>query len=269
MNEILAQLRRRQRLLRALQHSGQGLLYGTIIALGIATLATILRSEWLQTEPWIALLSIPAAAVVGTIIGLLRPVDTLRIARAMDRAAGSEDRFASAWQLTSHHRRIRAGLVMEDALTSVRQTRGDSAVPLRAPRELKWLPLPGLALVLLFWLAPGPQLSADVVAPPEVTPQEWADLHAALREQIDELPKPQTDEENETADQLDKLATLLKKNPAKKDVLAQIAKLQADLRSRREKLGTRDVSMRQAARALRSSTTLQRFASRAGTPGAT
>ena len=261
MNEILSQLRRRRRLLRALRHSGQGLLYGALLAVAIAALAAILRSEWLHTQPWLALLCIPAAAVVGAVAGLLRPVDTLRVARAMDRAAGSEDRFASAWQLTSHQRRVRAGLVMADALASVKETRADSALPLRAPRELKWLPLPGLALVLLLWLAPGPRLSAEVVAPPEVTPREWADLHDALREQLDELPQPQTDEEQEIADQLEKLASLLKKNPIKKDVLAQIARLQADLQGRRTELGTRDVSMRQAARALRSSAALQHFAS--------
>ncbi len=261
MDEILLHLRRRRRLLHALRHSGQGLLYGAALSVGIITLAAILQSEWLHTQPWFGLLCIPAAAAAGAAIGLLRPVNTLQIARALDRAAGSEDRFASAWQLTGHHRRVRAELVMEDALASVKQTRADSAVPLRAPRELKWLPLPGLALILLLWLAPGPRLRADLLKPPEVTPEEWADLHDALREQLDELPKPQTDEEKEISDQLEELASLLKENPAKKDVLARIAKLQADLQGRRDRLGTRDVSMRQAARALRSSAALQRFAS--------
>ena len=261
MDEILSHLRRRQRRLRALQHAIQGLLYGTVAALGITAMAAILQSAWLQTEPWLALLSIPAAVVLGMLIGLLRPVDTLRIARALDHAAGSEDRFASAWQLSSHHRRARAELVMQDALSRVSQTPSDTAVPLRAPGELKWLPLPGLALAILLWLAPGPRLSADVVAPPEVTPEEWSDLHDELRQQLDKLPKPQTDDERNIADRLEELASLLKKDPTKKEVLAKIASLQTDLENRRQNLGTRDVSMRQAARSLRSSASLQSFAS--------
>jgi hypothetical protein len=62
------------------------------------------------------LLTSGAAALAGAIL----PVNNLHLARALDRAASSEDRFASAVQLADHHRRERAKLVVDDALGRVR-----------------------------------------------------------------------------------------------------------------------------------------------------
>ena len=241
MQEILARLHRRRRGLNAWRHAGQGLLFGTILAVLITAVAAIAQPAWFQTQSWLVWLCLPAGAAAGALAGLSRPVDTLRVARALDRAAGSADRFASAWQLRNHHRRARAALVMDDALARVRQTAIRDTLPFRTPRELRWTPIAALVLAALLWFVPGPRVVAAPVVPPEVTPEEWAAVHDELQKQLDELPEPQTDEEKEIADELAKLASLLKENPVKKDVLAKISELHAQWQQRREQLGTRDV----------------------------
>jgi hypothetical protein len=261
MQATLARLRRRRRGLHVLQHAGQGLLIGTILALLTAAVAAIVQPAWFQIQPWLVWLWPPGSGVVGALVGLLRPVDTLHVARALDQAAGSADRFASAWQLRAHRRHARAALVMDDALARIRPTAVNKALPLRTPRELKWVPVTALVLAVLLWYTPGPRVVASPVPPPEVTAEEWAVIQDELQKQLDELPKPQTDEEKEIADELARLASLLKENPVKKDVLARISALHAQWQKRREQLGTRDVSMRQAARAVGSSAALQQFAS--------
>ncbi len=262
MDEIVARLRGRQRLLHVLLRSGQGVFYGGILAAMVAAVGAVSGAEWMRVNPWIVLLCIPGLAVIGGLVGLLQRVDSLRVARAMDRAAAGEDRFASALQLAGHHRRSRARLVVEDALSAVSGTPTETALPMRAPRELKWLPLPAVALAVLFWLAPGASLDAQVADQPEVSADEWASVHDEFRRQLDELPEPKTPEQEETAKELEKLASLLQKQPDKKEVLAQIAKLRSKLEQRRKNLSTRDLSMRKAARAMRSSKALSRTASK-------
>jgi hypothetical protein len=79
---------------------------------------------------------------------------------------------------------------------------------------------------------PGPQRTAQAAVAPEVTPEEWAALADELRQQLEDLPQPETDEEKELVEQLEELENLLEQQPEKKDALAAVAKLLAELEAR-------------------------------------
>src|SRR5438874_703648 len=139
---VIAQLRRRQRLVNLCRWLGHGLFFGIIAACALAALAWAIASP----SAWrLALLAAASAALLTLIaaaVGALLPISDLYLARALDRAAGSEDRLASALQLAGHHRRARADLVVEDALGRVSSTSAGAALPVRVPRSARWLPLP-------------------------------------------------------------------------------------------------------------------------------
>ena len=260
MKQVLASLRKRQRLLCIVQGCGQGLFYGGVAAVALALAAAALP-DLMSLPSWVAVLCIPALGAVGAFIGLIRRVETLRVARALDRAASSQDRFASALQLSSHRRQARARLIVDDALSAVQPVPVQSALPFRAPRELKWFPIPVLVLAVLFWLGPSRSIEARTIEEPEVTAEEWVEIHRDFQRQIDDLPEPKTLDEKELVDQLKKLASALREQPAKKEALARIAKLQEQLRQSRQGLSGRNFSLRQAAQSVRSSTLLSQFGS--------
>lgn len=262
MNEVLTRLHRRQRWLWVLGLTARGFFHGGLLAVALAAVGAASRAPWMHASPWWVLGCVLSGAAVGATIGLFRRMPALRLARAMDQAARGEDRFASAVQLSGHHRRQRARLVTEDALSVVRGVPVQQALPWRLPREIKWLPLPAIALAVLFWLAPGARLDAQVIEEPEVTAEQWDDLHEDFRRRLDELPGPKTAEERNIADRLEKLATFLRNKPDKKEALARIAKLREMLEQRRRGLGTQNLSMRRAASSVRSSRALREFASR-------
>lgn len=203
---------------------------------------------------------VPIAAALGGLVGFLLRVDDLRVARALDVAAGSDDRFASALQLLGHRKADRVDLVLADALARVDETPARAALPIRTPRELRWLPLPTILLGLVVLIAPQPAQRAQAADQPEVSAEEWKSLHDDLTARIDNLPEPQTPEERELADDLRRLADLLKQNPDKKDALAEIARLREELEKREAKLGSPAKSMRAAAQAMGASSSLSKFA---------
>ncbi len=259
LDSTLQRLRARERRRTTLLLAERGAFYGCVAAVVIALVAAVARADWTPTALLWSPGLLPLFAMAGALMGWLRRVDDLNIARALDRAADSADRFASAVQLGGHHRTERVQLVLEDALGRVGGTREAAALPIRAARELKWLPVPAIVLTLLLWLAPGARQVAQASQDMEVSPDEWQALQEHLDQELADLPEPQTPEEREIADQLEKLAEMLKDQPDKKEALAEIARLRAELEKKAE--GTRDVSMRQAAQAIRSSAALARFAS--------
>jgi hypothetical protein len=257
---ILARLRTRQRMRNVASSAVRGALAGGIAAVMTSVAAIVAGAEWTTSALWTSPAAIPVGLLVGAVVGALLRIDTLEIARALDRAAGSEDRFASAVDLAQHHRAARVRLVLDDALERVSGTSESAALPLRAPRELKWLPAPVVALALLLIFAPQPGTAAQDLPVPELSPEDWAALHDDLRQELDELDKPESDEERALAEELEKLAELLKENPEKKDALAAIARLRDQIENQRKNLGSPDVSMRQAAAAMQSSQALAKFA---------
>ncbi len=257
MDESVARLRQRQRLLNVCRHAGHGLLAGSVLAVVTAVTAVVARAEWSNLALWLSVLWVPIGAVLGAALGLMRPIDSLRLARSLDQAADGEDRFASAVQLRGHRRRSRARLVVNDALKTVSGTTARAALPLRAPRGFRWLPLALLALAVLLVVGPGQRLEADSEAP-LVSAEEWADLYDAFREQLDRFPPPA---EHEINRQLEDIAAMLKSKPDAKDALAELARARAEMEQRRQSIAPRDLSLRDIARAVTSSPTLQDFAS--------
>ncbi|MCZ6508733.1 MAG: hypothetical protein O7A04_11895, partial [Acidobacteria bacterium] len=205
---ILARLRRRQRWLNALRSAAHGLLAGSVLALGTAIVAAVARADWSSALLWWSLAWMPAGLVFGALAGLVRRLDALVVARSLDRAADNEDRFASALQLIGHHRQARVRLIVADALSAVSRTTARSALPMRVPAGLRWLPLTVIALAVVFLVAPSPRLEAEPPAP-EVTAEQWQTLHEDFRKALDELPPPLTPEEAEIVRQLERIAAML------------------------------------------------------------
>ena len=260
MHRLLALLRRRQRWRRGLLWAGRGAFYGALLAAGCATILSLVQPEWVRTGLWLAALWIPVASLASLFIGSLWPVDNLRVSRALDLAAAGDDRFASAVQLANHKRRDRARLLLEDALSAVGSTPVQRALPLRAAPELKWSVLPALVAVLLLGLISGPQHTTQAAAPPEISPEEWTELSNELHDQMQQWPVPEDEEERALREELEQFAKLLEQNPDKKDALSELARLRSKLDERRQASGMPNLSLRQAARAMRTSASLRQFA---------
>lgn len=261
IDALLAGLRRRQRLTRSLHWAAAGLLAGAAIACALPI------SLALASRPWTvgglsAVMAGPAlaGAAMGGLLGFLRPVDDLGLARALDRAAGADDRFASALQLSRHHRRDRVRLVVEDAIAHVRGTAPRAAIPLRVPRSARWLPLPLVVAALMLALLPQPRLQARPAGEPEIGAEEWGAIRDGFAEELKNLPKPLTPEEEQLRKELEELARLLGQNPDKKDALKEIARLADRVETQRKAAGDRRTSLRAAARSVSSSEALKAFA---------
>jgi hypothetical protein len=260
LEDTLQCLRARQRQRAALFLAGRGLFYGCVAAFLLCGAAVVARADWSRVVLWWSPVILPLGMALGGLVGLTRRVDDLHVARALDRAAAGDDRFASAVQLRGHRRAERARLVLADALARVARTPARAALPLRAARELKWLPVPAVALALLLWLAPGTRQAVQAAPEAEVAPDEWQALSQHLDEELKELPEPRTPEEQQLRAELEKLAEFFKQQPDKKEALAELARLRAALEKLADESGVPDVSMRQAAQALRASAALARFA---------
>lgn len=260
LDGVLSKLRARRRRMLVAEWAARGLLYGGLCAVLVALGGAIAGADWMRPVPWPALAAIPALVIVGALVGLLWRMESLPLARALDRAAAAEDRFASALQLADHPRQQRVHLATEDALSRVSGTRPEAALPWRAPRELKWLPVPLLALVTVCWLAPGRSVHADAPREPEISMEEWAHIHQDFRRQLDDLDRPESPEEKEVRQELERLVNSLAAQPDKKEVLARIARLQSELNKHQQKLRTREVSIRKAAGSMKGEKPLDKLA---------
>lgn len=261
VESILSALRRRQRRLSALRWGVHALLVGAVIGC-VAGIALRLTGEPGIAGPLtLALAIFVSCGIIGALAGLAAPVSDLRLARALDQAAASEDRFASALQLAGHPRRDRVRLVVDDAIARVSATPAAAALPLRMPRIARWIPVPIAALLAVVMLIPQTPLEAAAPAPPDITADEWAAIHDEFKRELDQFPKPESPEEEELFRDFQALADLLRQNPDKKDALTEIAKLSDRLERQRRAAGARETSMRSAAKAIASSEALKKFAS--------
>lgn len=259
IDEILAALHQRKRRILITRWGLRGIFYGAALALLAAVILIVLGQtnfEW-RWQVWLALPIL--GGLTGVAAGSLIRLDDLSLARSLDRAAGSKDRFASALQLATHHRQDRVRLITADALASVAEAQIPTALPMRYPRELKLFPV----LIVLFALtqlfdSSGNDLVASE-ARPEVSDEQWDELAAELKRKIEErAEQEQTDRELD--ERLRQLAKLLAKHPDKRDVLAEVAKMRAKLARQRQKLKTRDIRLDKSAKALQSSKLLKKLA---------
>jgi hypothetical protein len=257
---ILRELRRRARQRSALLWAARGAMLGALLTGALAVALFIVQPPELRLRLAQSLLLTPALAALGWVVGRLRRVDDLTVARALDRAALSDDGFASAIQLAGDRHPQRVRLVLADALQRVRDVRPAAALPIVMPAFLRWLPLPLVAVGVLILIAPNPRLVANEPPPPEISEEEWQEVTRSFQEELAELPEPVTAEERELADEMRRLAELLEQRPEKKEVLALVAKLRAELQKRQEAAGAGDVSLRQAARAMQPAAALREIA---------
>lgn len=261
INNILGKLRRRQKLLNAADAVLRGLFYGSLLAL-VTGLCYLVADESAELrQQWHFLAVIPATGCLAMLLGLFRRVDPLKLARAIDRAAQSQDRFASAIQLAGHHRRQRVELVMADALSHTNHANVRRALPISLPAEANWLPAVVVVLALLLWLAPGKGLTAAGGTEPEVSEEQWRQVEEQLRRDLQQdFGDPQLEIEKEIHEQLKQLASSLSMQPKKRNVLARIAKMRSQLQQQRSELKTRNLNMQKAAAAVRSSDMLKKLA---------
>lgn len=252
----LDELRTRQRACNCVAFTTQGALWGTVAAVALAIALPLIDPA---ATRWLSMLTIPAGVLIGLVAGSLWPMDNLRLARALDSAAHSDDRFASAMQLASHPKAGRVQLVVGDALERVAGACPATALPIRTPRELKWIPAAAAALTLALWLMPIAKPTAQAQEEPSISAEEWQHIHQALADELREFPR-ETPEDRELVERLEKLAEKLKDSPDKKDALAEIAQLREELEKRAKAEGNDAASLRQAARAMQTSTALGQFA---------
>jgi hypothetical protein len=110
-------------------------------------------------------------------------------------------------------------------------------------------------------LLPGPRVQAAAPSP-EISADEWAAINNDFAKELESLPKPTDPRDQELQNEMKKLAELLKQNPEKKDALKELARLSDRIEKQRQALGTRQTSMKAAAKALASSKALKQFASK-------
>ena len=259
ISEILTALKQRQRQILMTRLGLRGMFYGGALALVVVVLL-MLSGQSGNDWRWQLGLSLPIlGALTGIAAGLLAPLDHLSLARSLDRAAGSKDRFASAVQLAAHHRQDRVRLITADALVSVAEAKIPDALPMKYPRELKLFPVIVALFALSFLFDPAGNEVVASETPPEVSDEQWDELAAELKRRIEKRTK-QEEIDRELDERLRKLAKLLAKHPDKRDVLAEVAKMRADLARQRKKLKTRDIRLDKSAKAIRSSEHLKKLA---------
>jgi chemotaxis protein histidine kinase CheA len=257
---LLATLRSRQRRLNALRWAFHGTLTGAALGVIAAGVAALTSAPGLGALAALFALVTAAGAGIGVLVGALLPVSDLHLARALDRAAASDDRFASAVQLSGNHHRDRVGLVIADALARVRATPVAAALPVRVPITARWLPAPLIALGAVMLLAPGLTPVAAAPSEPEISADDWRSIHEDFAKELAKLPKPVSAEDEQLLRDLEKLAEMLKERPDKMDALREIARLSDRVERQQKALGSRSQSMKAAAKSVASSEALQKFA---------
>ena len=258
----LAPLRARQRRLNALRWLSHGLLVGAVAGcvVGVVLRATSAASP--EGSLVIGGACFVLCGLIGLVLGYQRHVEDLALARALDRAASSDDRFASAVQLVGHPQQARVGLIIEDAAARVKGIPAALALPARLPRSLRWVPVPLVLLALMLLAVPSGKANAGTAAEPEITPDGWKQIEKEFRKDIEKLARPLTPQEQELRKQLEQLAAMIAEKPEKKEALAEIARLSDKVAAQRKALGAKAASMKSAAKAISASKLLQTFASK-------
>lgn len=139
LRQQLAPFERRLRLLEA----GRWAARGALLSIGLAIL-WVLTARWFRL-PYdfpIAAAAVGAGALGAFIARLTRRIPMEDVARAADRAAGTSDRFSSAWELADSEW---APLLEKDVLNRPLEA-PRRLFPARSPRALRF---PGLTLALL------------------------------------------------------------------------------------------------------------------------
>jgi hypothetical protein len=153
LDRLVAQVVAQVRWRRAEHYGLRGMFYGALAAV-IPFLAKTAIGRW---TPLVALAAVVAGALAGALYGFTRGVAGADAARLADRAFGLSDRVSTALEWAA--RPDRTPLV--DALVADAVARVESVSPRQIvrrilPREIRFLPLPVLAAVVLALAPPVP-----------------------------------------------------------------------------------------------------------------
>ena len=213
-------------------------------------LAVAAAAWWLglQTTLVVAAAVLGAAVLGAAVFAAWRRVDLIAVAKRYDDTVGTKDLVSSALELED--RGQFAELVRSEAATATGRATAREIYPQRLPRETRWLPVPlaGIALALLIPIltAPAPRLPAP----------DWlaaVDRAAALLEDLKRRPDLGNAVDTERLKQLQALADQLRREGlSKKDALAEIAKLAAQLDKERRDLEAKKLQVEQKAARLAS-----------------
>ncbi|HYF00114.1 MAG TPA: hypothetical protein VEJ18_14435, partial [Planctomycetota bacterium] len=143
--------RRRLGLVRAADVLCRALFHAALLAL----LAVVIFKALGQPVPWRAgLAGLGSAAALVAILAAFFPRVSLGEAAArVDAAAGWKERLSSALAVGVPSHPMEAALI-EDVRARLDRTSPASLLPLRAPRELKGLPVAAALVALAAWLLP-------------------------------------------------------------------------------------------------------------------
>ena len=150
LERLVRQVMREVRLRRAEFWALRGLFVGAI-----AAAIPLLFRESLGTLAFAAAgAALMLGAVLGALVGYLRPVTLAEAARLADRGFGFQDRVATALEWAEHPERTPlVEALVADTVTRVEKRDGRRVIPRLLPREAKLVPIP-IALGLVLALAP-------------------------------------------------------------------------------------------------------------------
>jgi len=150
LERLVRQVMREVRLRRAEFWALRGLFMGAI-----AAAIPLLFRESLGTLAFVAAgAALVMGAVLGALVGYLRPVSLGEAARLADRGFGFQDRVATALEWGEHPERTPlVEALVTDTVARVEKRDGRRVIPRLLPREAKLVPIP-IALGLVLALAP-------------------------------------------------------------------------------------------------------------------
>jgi hypothetical protein len=195
------------------------------------------------------------ALVAGAAAAAFVPVDSIAVAKRYDDRVGTHDLLSSSLELPPDPEAVGAAFVAavgEDAARATGRADAMDLYPTRVPPEVHWIPAPlvaaALAVLLPILLAP---------KPPEPTAKDLA-TRARAAERLQELVRQRdqdrlTVQEQKRLDAVKNLAERIQNQQAsKKDLLAEVARLQSQLDKDKEQLTSKKLELEKNAAKLAS-----------------
>ncbi|HEX7898953.1 MAG TPA: hypothetical protein VF950_14415 [Planctomycetota bacterium] len=183
-----------------------------------------------------------AAVVVGLVAAFLPPMPLHVAAGIVDARAGWKERLSSALSIQDVTHPMEAAL-LADTAGRLGRTSVSELIPLRAPRELKLLPIALLVVAGVAWLLPPFDLMGYVAEARKKSDEKKKVVEALqkLQEKKKELEKgeAQSDAVKQVVKKIDDLTREFEKNPPSdpKQALAQLNQLQDELKKMKDEAG--------------------------------
>ena len=183
-----------------------------------------------------------AAVVVGLAAAFLPPVPLHVAAGIVDAKAGWKERLSSALSIGEVSHPMEAAL-LADTASRLGRTSVSELIPLRAPRELKFIPIALLVVAGVAWFLPPFDLMG-YVAEARKKSEEKAKVVEALQKLLEkkkELEKGEAQSEavKQLVKKIDEMTREFEKNPPSdpKQALAQLNQLQDELKKMKDEAG--------------------------------